>query len=207
MARLLGFFSGIAIAIIVLAAVDEPIRDRAGVLATTLANTVLDAVNPSGSTHRVENLHSAALPPELRISEPGPREPAAAEAWQSSVEPPVGSAQTLPGDATVEEPVFGTVPQPEQQDTPMLSRSTSPADSNRPDAREWQPVWEAFRSEISAKGFARRLKRLTGQLYRVRRTSSWAYQVELAYADPLQRDAVLREIQTKTGLGLMETQP
>ena len=72
---------------------------------------------------------------------------------------------------------------------------------------EWEPVWRAFRSELSAKGFANHLKNLTGQEYRIRRTFPWAYQVEVAYTDEGQRDAVLREIQSKTGLGLMGTTP
>jgi hypothetical protein len=71
----------------------------------------------------------------------------------------------------------------------------------------WEPVWRAFRSELSAKGFADHLERLTGQEYRVRRTSPWAYQVELPYFDEAQRDAALHEIQSKTGLLLMERRP
>jgi len=125
---------------------------------------------------------------------------------ETLIDAPTEPAQTIASTAdSAAVPV--TKPEPQTVSDAIKTTATTAASSRVPEVQVWQPVWQAFRSELSAKGFAGQLRRLTGQEYRVRRASPWTYQVELAYADEGQRDAVLREIQAKTGLGLMETQP
>ena len=68
------------------------------------------------------------------------------------------------------------------------------------ETRKWHPVWEAFRSELSAKGFADHLKRLTQHEFRVRRQSAWTYQVEFAYATDTELTEALDDIQTRAGV-------
>ena len=71
----------------------------------------------------------------------------------------------------------------------------------------WHPIWTALHSELSARGFASRLEHLTGREYRVSRSSPWSYQVEVACTDEEQRDALMKEIQERTGLALQAQKP
>lgn len=66
----------------------------------------------------------------------------------------------------------------------------------------WHSVWQPFRSELSARGFAERLANVTGREYRVRRVSPWAYQVELAHVGEADKLTALQQIESATGLGV-----
>ena len=177
MFRLMGFLSGAAVAIAILAVMtDPPLREQA---ATIVA----------------EGTAAAADLIDERLDEHGDEQ-------ESAVEPDLAGAAEPP---TPEEPAKV----PEQAGRPPFEPvpTTTDVDPTQDGAVSWQPVWKAFRSEISARGFAGRLAHLTDQDYRVRRVAPWSYQVELAYTDERQRDAVLDEIQANTGLGLTGTQP
>ena len=71
----------------------------------------------------------------------------------------------------------------------------------------WHAVWNPFRSELSASGFADRLTRLTDGEYRVRRVSVGAYQVEVSYDPDTGVGDTLMQIQMMTGLRIGESQP
>ena len=71
----------------------------------------------------------------------------------------------------------------------------------------WQSVWNPFRSQIAANGFAARLTAVTGIDYRVVRLKPGTYQVAFAYADDSERAAKLAQIETVTGLDLEEAAP
>lgn len=206
MLRFIGFLFGVAIAIIVLAtAVDAPTRERVGAPAIAVTSALFEVFGQLKETPYVDTAESTAATPAAPSPELGFAASTAAEDEQSA-----GAAGT-PNIAT---PIGGSTPpaaatRGEPQDISAPEQAASLADASGPasEKQQWQPVWQAFRSALSANGFADHLQRLTGQQYRVRRTSAWAYQVELAYVDGRRRDAVLYEIQTKTGLGVMDTQP
>jgi len=68
----------------------------------------------------------------------------------------------------------------------------------------WQSVWNPFRSQIAANGFAARLHAVTDIDYRVVRLKPGAYQVAFAYTDDSERAAKITQIQNATGLDLPE---
>lgn len=72
---------------------------------------------------------------------------------------------------------------------------------------QWQSIWNPFRSQIAANGFAARLSRVTDIDYRVVRLKPGAYQVAFAYTDDNERAAKLAQIQGATGLDLPEAVP
>lgn len=219
MFRLIGFLLGVVITIVVLAAaVDAPTRERAGALATDLTAAIFNAVerlktksdvggaSADAETAPVRRTPSAVSADSAPIDEAQPSVTGVTQQTKTLSDAPAVTEETL---ASAAKPVTNSAPVPESQKRSVSKASTAPANpTDAPVERmNWEPVWQAFRSEISAKGFADRLKYLTGQEYRVRRTSPWAYQVELPYIDQEQRDALLHEIQTKTGLVLTETRP
>jgi hypothetical protein len=213
MLRLIGFFFGIAMALVLLATVvDAPTRERAGALVQRSFRGLLEGVAPmeaergAGPATRDAAIEQGRQPGRVEppvVADP-PLRFAAPASWP---EPPIAEAP-MPAADTASGRVAST---PVTEPPIALPQGESPALKEVSDPLErqpgWQPLWQAFRSELSAKGFAGQLQRLTGQRYRVRRTSPWAYQVELAYDDARQRDAVLQEIARKTGLGLGEARP
>jgi hypothetical protein len=119
----------------------------------------------------------------------------------------VGTAATAPAAADGPEPT--PVPDtlrpaaggaPPQAD----AGSVKPEDRPGPHAApvRWQPVWHGFSSELSARGFADRLRRLGDGDFRVRRTAAWRYQVELAFREAHERDRALAALRAATGLPL-----
>ena len=179
MFRIIGFLVGVVLTLVFLTAVvDRPTRDRVGLLAVELTGPVLDTID------RI--FPETPGPADLELKDPGQT-----LIDQTALEPTVpelpvqpratAAASAVDEDVTMEEPL----PLPVFQDTIV-----------------WQPLWTAFHSELSARGFASRLEHLTGREYRVRRASPWSYQVEVAYKDEEQRDALIEEIQQRTGLVL-----
>jgi hypothetical protein len=73
-----------------------------------------------------------------------------------------------------------------------------------PSQQGWTPIWQPFLSELSARGFAHRLSRLTDFDYRVSRIAAGRYQVELAYDSAEERNALLARIESITGLSLVD---
>lgn len=213
MLRLIGFFFGVAMALVLLATVvDAPTRERAGGLVQDAFRVLFDGVAPT------EPGHGAGTPTRDTAIEQGSEQetvepPAVAEPPLQVIARAFESEPSIDGVSmpTTDAASGGFVPAPVTEPPTALPQGEAMASNEVRDPLErqpgWQPLWQAFRSELSAKGFAGHLQRLTGQHYRVRRTSPWAYQVELAYDDTRQRDAVLQEIRRKTGLGLREAQP
>lgn len=73
-------------------------------------------------------------------------------------------------------------------------------------AVQWHSFWRPFTSEVSARGFARRLEQLTGLDFQVKRAAAGRYEVAFAHLDDAQRQAHLDRIQTVTGLQLEATE-
>lgn len=71
----------------------------------------------------------------------------------------------------------------------------------------WQGFWNRFHSEISARGFAERLGRLTGHEYRVQESGPGVYEVVFPYRDPAERQARLERIEAATGFRLLVPGP
>ena len=232
MFRLSGFLFGAAVAILILAVIlVAPVREIADALVTEISNTLFNPVDELEINQR-EDISSAdivpatthdnqKLPEQASIKKVEAVMPSASQDLTSSSQesttatqlntgaPPVTQkTQVLSVQSTpIADKTVNTAPDALKQEVSADSRST--ADGNQADEAmiTWQPVWRAFRNELSAAGFADYLQRLTNQEYRVRRISPWSYQVELAYIDESQRDTLLHEIQNKTGLNLVEALP
>ncbi len=217
MFRLIGFLTGVAVTVVALAAVvDAPTRERAKVLATAFAARTLDLAERISSEGGGRDSQVVTGTPDLGARDPVVHHPAPSEDTEAttvaSTQPVSDPRARIPGDERVDR-----APQPDTSLSSAAERSTGAApDRAVPPERRfdataagpaWEPVWRAFRSELSAKGFAGHLERVTGQAYRVRRTSPWTYQVELRYRDAAERDSLLREIESRTGLGLVGESP
>lgn len=66
----------------------------------------------------------------------------------------------------------------------------------------WYPFWKPFYTEISARGFARRLETQTGLDYRVSKQGPGEYVVALSHTDEAELAAGLARIEAATGLDL-----
>jgi hypothetical protein len=76
------------------------------------------------------------------------------------------------------------------------------ASRNEPAAMSRYLVWSPFKSEWAAQGFARRLTLATDVPVEVRNDGSGKYQVVFSYRDDSERQAMVRQIETVTGLEL-----
>ena len=87
----------------------------------------------------------------------------------------------------------------------ILEQSIGPPAQRTPlDSPEWYPVWDGFRSEISAKGFSNQLARQSGRELRVERVGTGRYQVQMRYQNEDDLQMGLQQIGIKTGLKLSE---
>ena len=71
--------------------------------------------------------------------------------------------------------------------------------NNDEDVAPVASVWVPFHSEMSARGFARRLTAQLDHPFEVQRERAGAYSVVFSYADSAERDALLSEVQEVTG--------
>lgn len=182
MLRLMGFLFGSAVALLAL-----------------LVFTDLPALAPhrqtveQGVSLLLDQLRSApgkkasleAKSPPVRESSPQPelRLPATPRE-----EPDMDVARNEPPAETPAEPV------PPQLEIP-------------PPEPRWHLVWNPFRSEFSANGFAERLAQATGMDFRVTRVRPGRYEVAFAYLDEEQRQSRLARISAATGLAVQEQAP
>lgn len=198
MYRLIGFLTGVIVTLLVLVAVvDHPTRERVQLLSADIAETVLDAVDrilPGDSP-------TPGAGPPVPLADPGPDPRVTLERG-----PPLEESMSAPSLAAGEAFELGGWLEKDGTNSVQHHVPKENLESGR-DTVAWQPIWTAFHSELSARGFADRLEHLTGREYRVSRTSPWSYQVEVAYADEAQREVLLLEIQSRTGLTLTGENP
>lgn len=175
MLKLLGFVVGTALSMI---------------LFMGLANdATVDEIRSFGERLRE---HSAELITGIRQATQRPQGAPAVQILSPPFVPPTDVAIS-------EAPLGGGEPHgTESSNTPSPSADTAPSALGS----AWHSVWLPFRSEFSARGFAKRLANVTGREYRVRRVSPWAYQVELAYVSEADKLTALQQIETSTGLGV-----
>ena len=76
------------------------------------------------------------------------------------------------------------------------------ASRNEPAAESRYLVWSPFKSEWAAQGFARRLTLATDVPVEVRNEGPGNFQVVFSYRDDSERQAMVRQIETVTGLEL-----
>ncbi len=86
----------------------------------------------------------------------------------------------------------------------MKMAEMTAADTRNGRAAGWHAVWKDFRSELSARGFAEQLQRLTGREFRVAGQGPGSYQVQLGYRNAGDLQAVMSDIHEKTGLQLLD---
>ncbi|MCB1875292.1 MAG: hypothetical protein KDH88_04890 [Chromatiales bacterium] len=99
------------------------------------------------------------------------------------------------------------VPTGEPNEAPALPTEVVALESPPLQEIRIQPVWSAFRNRPAAQGFADRLSQLSGENFTVRRAGLFEFRVELAYTDPLAKDAVLAALEQRTGMKLVESAP
>jgi hypothetical protein len=184
MFRLIGFISGVAISAVLLTTlVDAPSVDAIREVADRLWQR--DATSPNDMQSDREPL----LPnPEREDITSGP---------QNAVDRDTGASDQVPPQTEI-----STI-ESAQRSQDALGSETKPIDPGT----SWHAVWNPFRSELSASGFAERLARLTDREYRVRRISVGAYQVEVGYNPEIGVADTLVQIRLMTGLRIREIQP
>lgn len=184
MFRLMGFISGVAIAMFVLA-------------------ILVDAPISSGFRELTDQLwqRGAALPNEIKPDQ----ETLMPSREQADVAPGTSHAvdrNAVPSRQAPMQTEIATTPSPpETEGTSDFETQTSAS------ITMWHAVWKPFRSRLAASGFADRLARLTNREYRVRRLAVGAYQVEVGYNPDLGVAETLMQIRVMTGLRIRELQP
>lgn len=80
--------------------------------------------------------------------------------------------------------------------------------ANTNGAENWQPLWQAFRTRVSADGFSERVAEQSGVALQVRETAFRAYHAGFLYTDETERELLLNRIAERSGLSLeLLTQP
>ncbi len=159
-------------------------------------------------TARVLAWSGAALDSLSEALEAAPVVPEAAAPVAPPVEPPAAppvarvEADAAPAaDTTAAEPAA----------QPILRAPDPPFDAAGPQQRAVAarqpgnasaPVWEPFRSEMSAVGFADRLTRSLDHPFLVERRGPGRYQVVFGYRDEAERTTLLQDAAAVTGLPL-----
>ncbi len=199
MMRLLGFVTGAAgmIGAMVMLLGAPAVREAAEVEAQqTVAATPAPIRKPAGDYNVpmpvAEPVPMPAAEPIVESQPELPIEPAPKPITAAAAEMETPDGVEPAGDATIETPA----------DTPTETLAAKPAS----DAL-WHPFWQPFRSQIAANGFAARLTAITDIDYRVLRLKPGAYQVAFAYADEVERNAKLTQIESATGLRVAEVSP
>lgn len=184
MFRLMGFISGVAIAMFVLTVlVDVPIS--------------------SGFRELTDRLwqRGAAPPNEIKPDQeplmPNHEQASAAPEPPHAVDRNDGPSRQAPMQTEI-----ATTPSPLETEGASGSEAQTSASVTL-----WHAVWNPFRSRLAASGFADRLARLTDREYRVRRLSVGAYQVEVGYNPDIGVADTLMQIRVMTGLRIREIQP
>lgn len=231
MIRLLGFTTGAALAVgaIVLVLGTPELREgSAGDAAARVlpaADPPVDIAVPNDAVTRVPvpayPAADIATPADSATNPAPPADVSASVAPRAQAEAPLAGpgespgavppflARGAPASSVPARPDFGS-PASALRDyteapTSALAEPTDPAVAGG-NAR-WYAVWNPFRSEIAADGFATRLTAVTGIDYRVTKLKPGAYQVAFAYADDSERATKIAQIETATGLELQEQAP
>ncbi len=133
--------------------------------------------------------------------------------WPADTELPADAANLADDFAYATPAATDSLPTDDTTQTNAWATSTAaaantaslPPDPAMPNSDPlWQSIWNPFRSEIAANGFAARLTAITGIDYRVVRLKPGVYQVAFAYSDDSERTTKLAQIQAETGLDLQE---
>ncbi len=114
-----------------------------------------------------------------------------------------GSAESTQQDATEPEPHPSTlIPVNDDDDSvrpaPVKDEQPEPA-SPAPETRYFQVAWSPFRSEASARGFARHLQVQTGHEFRVLKAAPGKYEVGFAFDTEEERTTRLDAVRQLTG--------
>jgi len=185
MFRLIGFLLGSAASLLVLlAVVDGPdfarTQDIANAAFPQLAQRVAQTFPALGDKAGVE-VPATPAPPAPRKTAPAVKT--------------VTPREVPPEEKT---PVDAFAP-------PMdTGKAAGAPEMGAPGEPQWHPIWNPFRSQLSARGFAARLESLTGLEYRVTEVSPGSYQVAFAHGDEAERHTNLARIEETTGLRLTE---
>jgi len=137
----------------------------------------------------------ADTPPQ--IIEPEPTDDVAVEDAVNSMTPPAS--------ASLEEPQLNVQGEGlEVNPQPGIESMASNETAYREEAAKMSryPVWSPFRSKWAAQGFARRLTLATGVALEVTNQEPANYQVVFSYRDDQERQAMVTQIETVTGLEL-----
>jgi hypothetical protein len=223
MFRFLGFLTGAALTIVALVMVLGPpeLRDDLQTAAVDVAVPVAESLQSDAFQAALgdtldEIVVTAKRLPEVMTMDDVPvfaARPASAAPVNAGTLPERLEPITEPPEFLAELPtVPGSAPQ-----TPATALAEVRTPSDRLEERavpmasayapNWQSIWNPFRSQVAANGFAARLAAVTDIDYRVVRLKPGGYQVAFAYTDDGERAAKLAQIQSATGLDLPEAVP
>ena len=220
---LLGIFVGAGATLLVATAIDAPtspvlaeLRQVWERLITVTGNTLFrsdgtaaagrqpsagtsPARQPAGLSAAATN-HGTAVPAGRESGKPA-LEPAGGPGASQSETAPAADANRL---AQQTEPsAVGTVPDDGAHSFALASTPGTPAagpDGDRTvTVTATQAVWVPFHSEMSARGFARRLAEQFGHPFSVEREGPGAYNVVFSYDHPEQREQMLADVKEVTG--------
>lgn len=182
MFKLVGFVAGVSLSVLlVLGLADEK------------ALTVLRETGEGLVARLHEGLAEHLANPPGRAAEPSPGPPAPRGIPGESGATPVAAPSPRPPPV---QPAPTEVAEPSPAVESPVPETGDPAGGT---AQRWQVVWTPFRSELSARGFARHLEEVTGREYRVTPEPPWRYRVEFAYLDEEDRRSALALIALATG--------
>ena len=201
MFRFLGFLTGAALTIGALVMVLGPpeLRDELQTAVADVATPLAEGVTSDEFKTALGETLDEIIVTAKRLPEVVAESPPLAATPE-----PAETLVELPPPPSVEPASPATMVAEAEPPSDILDEAAPPAapahDSH------WQSIWNPFRSQIAANGFAARLAAVTDIDYRVVRLKPGAYQVTFAYADDNERMAKLAEIQGATGLDLPEGQ-
>lgn len=165
--------------------------------------------------------------PQGPVPTPSPVSP---EREESEVDSGAGARSVAEAEPRVTAAPSETAPQPLSEATPAVPAADPPpaadaepprtadmaeevsvdvasADSPPVHGSQLQLLWSPFRTRTAAAGFARRLSKVSGVDVRVAEASPGHYRVGFDYADEMERNWYIGQIQARTGLSLAPATP
>ncbi len=145
------------------------------------------------------NLEGPRLPPAGTSSQPPAPQPSSQVPVESADPPAVGAAPAQAGPTPNQDAPESSSP----PGFPRLVAESTPvvATTARSIAEpSWHPLWNPFRSRISAQGFADHLSRLSGRRFSVEHEGPGQYRVHLAYQDATDLQLGLALVEAVSGL-------
>ena len=154
-----------------------------------LSGALAAAPNPDAVPEAAPTAATQDPGPVAAAPVPDPRPDTVASVHQPDVSPPLATNVPVLPETATDTPVL-----PETAPDTQVLPTQAPEPAESPDAR-FQSAWTPFRSETSARGFARRLSTQIGSDLRVIKTAPGRYEVGFDYISEAERLRMLASIE------------